>query len=82
MTCKDFIEFLHEYLGDELPEAQKQRFEEHLAVCDSCVAYLSNYEDTMSLAKACYSDDAPVPEDVPQELVHAILAARKGSPQP
>jgi anti-sigma factor RsiW len=82
MTCKDFIEFLHEYLGDELPEAQKRLFEEHLAICDSCVAYLSNYEDTMSLAKACFSDEEPVPHEVPQELVNAILAARKASSQP
>jgi predicted anti-sigma-YlaC factor YlaD len=80
MTCKDFIEFLHEYLGDELPDGQKRLFEEHLAICESCVSYLSNYEDTMSLAKACLSDpEGPVPEDVPEGLVAAVLAARKAS---
>lgn len=80
MTCKDFIEFLRQYLGDELPEAQKRLFEEHLAICESCVSYLSNYRDTLSLAKACFSDpDGPLPDAVPEELVSAILAARKAS---
>ena len=82
MTCKDFIEFLHQYLGDELPEAQKRLFEEHLAICESCVSYLSNYEDTISLTRSCFSGDEPVPEDVPEELVAAILAARKQSSSP
>ena len=79
MTCKDFIDFLHEYLSEELPQAQQVRFEEHLAICVSCVAYLSNYRDTMKLAKGAYSDpEGPLPDEVPDELVAAILSARRG----
>ena len=78
LTCRELIAFIHDYLEGELPEAERARFEEHLAVCPSCVAYLSSYEDTVRLAKTAYSDpDGPVPEDVPDELVSAILAARK-----
>lgn len=49
-------------------------FERHLAVCASCINYLKTYEQTVILAKA--SGDDPVPEDVPESLIQAILAAR------
>jgi len=78
MTCKDFIEFLLDYVEGELPKAQQVLFEEHLSVCSSCVAYLSNYRDTVELSKAALSDpEGPVPEEVPEDLVAAVLSARK-----
>ncbi len=78
MTCKDFITFLMDYLSGDLPEGQQTLFEKHLEVCASCVAYLSNYRDTVELSKAAMCDpDGPVPEEVPEELVAAVLSARK-----
>jgi anti-sigma factor RsiW len=78
MTCKDFIEFLLDYVSGELPKAQQALFEEHLKVCRSCVAYLSNYRDTLALSKAAFSEsEGPVPEEVPEELVVAILSSRR-----
>jgi hypothetical protein len=50
-------------------------FERHLAVCPSCVAYLRTYEQTVLLAKASAGD--PVPEEIPEPLVKAILEARR-----
>ncbi len=82
MTCKDFITFLMDYLSGELPEGQQALFEKHLEVCDSCVAYLSNYRDTIELSKASMRDlDGPVPEEVPQDLVAAVLSARRAGPR-
>jgi anti-sigma factor RsiW len=78
MTCKEFIEFLIDYVSGKLPQSQQALFEEHLAVCRSCVAYLSNYRDTVELSKAALCDPGePVPGDVPEDLVTAVLAARK-----
>jgi len=78
MTCKDFIEFLLDYIEGGLPKAQQALFEEHLSVCSSCVAYLSNYRDTLALSKAAFFEsDGPVPEEVPEDLVAAVLSARK-----
>jgi anti-sigma factor RsiW len=78
MTCKDFIGFLHEYLEGELPADERALFEEHLSLCVSCVNYLSNYRDTIRLAQASLKDsDEPVSDDVPEELIAAILTARK-----
>jgi anti-sigma factor RsiW len=78
MSCRDLIAFLDRYLAGEVPAGERARFEEHLAACPGCVVYLRTYEDTVRLGKAaCGDPDAPVPSDVPEELVRAVLAARK-----
>ncbi len=76
--CREFVAFLMQYVSEELPQSQLARFEEHLAICPSCVAYMDSYVETVKLGKAAFSDlDEPVPEDVPEELVRAILSAKK-----
>ena len=77
MNCREFVEFLMEYLDGELPGRQRGVFEEHMADCPSCVTYLETYRETVRLGGALCADPAdPVPEDVPENLVQAILAAR------
>lgn len=73
MTCQQLIEFVGRYRENELAADERAEFERHLALCPSCVAYLKTYEQTVLLAKA--SADDPVPTDVPESLVKAILAA-------
>jgi anti-sigma factor RsiW len=74
MTCREVVEYLMAYLDGELPEAERLVFEEHLAECPDCVHYLETYRETVRLGRdACRGEDGPVPED----LVRAILAARK-----
>jgi anti-sigma factor (TIGR02949 family) len=75
ITCRQLVDFIMSYLDDELPTDQRAEFERHMAVCASCVDYLKTYEKTVLLAKTCADD--PVPEDVPESLVQAILEARK-----
>jgi anti-sigma factor RsiW len=77
ITCQQLIDFIMSYLENELPEAQRNEFDRHMAVCPSCVDYLKTYEKTIVLAKA--SADDPVPEEVPESLIQAILEARKKS---
>ncbi len=77
IACREFIEFLSAYLSEELPESQRSRFEAHLAGCKSCVAYMNSYIETMRLEKAALADpDEGVPEDAPEDLIKAILAAK------
>lgn len=77
VTCQTFVEFLMDYLSGGLPESQRNEFDEHLAACVACVAYMKTYTETIELGKAAFKDpDAPVPADVPEDLVKAILAAR------
>ncbi len=77
MTCRELIGFLHDYVSGELPPAERARLEAHLAECPECVAYLATYEATIALARLAFSGaDDPVPDEVPDALVRAILAAR------
>ena len=58
-----------------VPLPQRAEFDRHMAACPSCVDYLKTYEKTIELAKTCA--DNPVPDEVPESLVQAILEARK-----
>ena len=77
VTCRDFVEFLDQYLANGLPASQAEEFNGHLAACPSCVAYMKSYEQTIQLGRgAMRAADEPLPTEVPEELIQAILAAR------
>jgi anti-sigma factor RsiW len=79
MRCREFIDFLDDYMDGALPIAQRHFFDEHLAGCLDCQTYLESYKRTVRLGKLALADgDGPVPADVPESLVRAILAARRG----
>lgn len=78
MTCQEVADFLMDYLNGELPQTQRAVFEEHLGICPDCVAYLRSYEITIKASKsACAHVHDPDANNVPDDLVRAILAARK-----
>jgi anti-sigma factor RsiW len=78
VTCRTFVEFLMDYLSGELDLTQRDAFDRHLADCVACVAYMRTYGETIVLGKAAFRDpEAPVPADVPEDLVKAVLAARR-----
>jgi anti-sigma factor RsiW len=76
MTCREFAEFLDAFLAGALPAEQAAVFERHLAICTHCVTYLDGYRRTVDACQRLRDTDA-VPAEVPDELVQAILAARK-----
>jgi anti-sigma factor RsiW len=81
LTCREFVEFLADYTERRLPPDQLARFNDHLARCPSCVSYTRSYRDAVRLGKSAFSGpDEPVPGDVPENLVQAILAAREPEP--
>lgn len=72
------MEFLAEYIDGRLPAPRLDLFNGHLAACPSCVSYLSSYREAVRLGRAAFrGPDEPAPADVPDELVRAILAARR-----
>ena len=77
MNCREFVEFLMDYLDESLPSNQLHTFRQHLQACPGCETYLDTYRETVKLGKMCGDPDAPVPEEVPETLVRAILAARQ-----
>lgn len=78
MTCRELVDFLLAYLEDELAAGARADFEAHLELCPPCVDYLETYKETVRLGRTlCGDPDGPVPDDVPEQLVKAILAARR-----
>ena len=78
MTCRELVDFLGAYLDGELSDEVRLGFDEHVAACPECAAYLETYRKTVDLAKGTSRDpDDPVPATVPESLVKAILAARR-----
>jgi len=77
ITCKQFEDFILAYLDDELSDRQKFIFELHIKVCSECRDYIAAYQRTIEVTKRAFKDpDQPVPSEVPDDLVKAILAAR------
>ena len=55
-----------------------EAYAEHLAACPSCVSYMKTYRETIRLGKLALAPTSePVPDDIPEDLVRAILQARK-----
>jgi anti-sigma factor RsiW len=78
VTCRELAEFIAEYVAGELAPETTAQFEDHLARCANCRAYVANYSDTIRLGRAAFADNnAEVPDDVPEDLVKAILASRR-----
>ena len=77
ITCEQFEDFILAYLEDDLPKRQKMLFEIHLKMCRECREYLEAYRTSIELAKDAYTpDDENRPDEVPEDLVKAVLAAR------
>jgi anti-sigma factor RsiW len=74
VTCRDFADFLLEYVEGELPAETRRRFDEHMARCPDCVNYLRHYTETVRAGRLAVADELPA--DVPDALVSAILKAR------
>jgi anti-sigma factor RsiW len=75
LTCREFTEFLAEYLEGELPESERLRFAEHLAACPPCVSYLKTYRDAIRLGRdACAAEREAAMTEVPEALIRAVLA--------
>ena len=47
MTCREMVELVTAYLEGHLDPDARSRFEEHLAICDGCQAYVEEMRDTL-----------------------------------
>ncbi len=76
MNCREFVEFICAYREGELRGEVLREFEKHVAGCKPCVDYLRDYGNVIALAKGAYSDpESEVPDEAPQELIDAVMAA-------
>jgi predicted anti-sigma-YlaC factor YlaD len=78
ITCREFEDFVQQYLDEELPSPQLAMFELHLRICRECRDYLAAYRRSLEIGRAVFkADDESLPEDVPEDLIKAILEARE-----
>ncbi len=60
LTCQELVELVTDYLEQTLAPAERARFEEHLAGCPGCQAYLGQMRQTLTLL-GTLSEDAIEP---------------------
>jgi predicted anti-sigma-YlaC factor YlaD len=78
ITCKEFEEFVLSHLDGNLTRAQQAVFDLHLRLCRECREYLAAYQRSMEVGRAVLTTpDDRIPDDVPEDLIKAILVARK-----
>ena len=78
MTCQELTDFLADYVDGALSSAVRAAFEKHLAICPDCRRYVDSYRKSIVAAQTV----ARVPTsagDIPEELVAAILKARRSA---
>lgn len=52
LTCHELVELVTDYLEGALPPEDRDRFEQHLVLCDGCGWYLEQMRTTIALAGA------------------------------
>jgi anti-sigma factor RsiW len=78
ITCREIEDFILDYLDGALPWRQRVVFRAHMVLCRECRDYLASYEKAIALGKAVFQHpDEQAPDEVPEDLVRAILTARK-----
>ncbi len=78
VSCRECADFLADYVAGELPVEVRETFEVHLAKCANCRVYLEQYSAVITAGRtACQREDDLAADTFPEELVQAILDARK-----
>jgi anti-sigma factor RsiW len=77
VTCREFADFIVDYLSGDLEPEPYASFQHHLTLCPNCQEYLAQYRATIEAGKDAFAEpDSNLPGDVPEELIQAILASR------
>ncbi len=79
ITCREFEDFIIDYLEGDLSRRQRFVFEFHLKACRECREYMAAYKRIVEVS-AKVEKRSDVLEDlpnVPEDFIQAILAARK-----
>ena len=70
LSCQELVELVTDYLEGALDEPTRRRFDEHLAGCDGCSAYLDQMRETIRMVgRLDKSDFSP---DVRAKLMTAF----------
>ena len=68
LTCQELVELVTEYLEGGLSSTDRDRFEQHIVLCDGCAVYLEQMRTTISLTGSLTE------EAIPAETQAGLLA--------
>jgi anti-sigma factor RsiW len=68
LACQEVVELVTAYLEDALDPEGRERFEEHLVLCDGCQNYLEQMRTTVRLT-------GRLEQELPPELEEQMLEA-------
>jgi anti-sigma factor RsiW len=74
MNCRQVVELMTDYLEGALSAIDRARFEEHIAGCDGCTAYLAQLRTARKIMGKLA--DEPVPVSVERDLIEAFRSWR------
>ena len=78
MNCRQVVELMTDYLDGALSAVDRVRFEQHLAGCDGCRAYLAQMRTTREIVGRL--DGESIPKAIEDELVSAFKDWNSGKP--
>jgi anti-sigma factor RsiW len=70
LSCQELVELVTTYLEGALSAEDETRFEEHIAGCDGCAAYLEQMRATIRLVGRLTPE--AIPADAERELLEAF----------
>ena len=74
ITCREFNDFIYDYIEGALTDKQVDLFKRHMRVCPSCRKFLKNYIAAYKAESQIFPyEDVEVPNTVPEDLIDAIL---------
>jgi anti-sigma factor RsiW len=68
LTCQQLVELVTDYLEGALWPGDRDRFEQHLVLCDGCIRYVDQLRTTIALAGSLTE------ESIPAEAQERLLA--------
>ena len=73
MACRELVQLVSDYLDEYLTEADRRRFDEHLAECRGCVTIVEQFRATIA-ATAAGGAESVVPPAIRDRLLAEFRA--------
>ena len=77
VTCQQFVELVTDYFEGALPARTLSKVEEHLVMCDWCVAYVEQMQATVDALRALKNRSSRQPSDLLLTALRAKGAAER-----
>jgi anti-sigma factor RsiW len=69
LSCQELVELVTDYLEGTLPEAERERFDAHIATCAGCRMYVEQMRATLRVVGEL------TPESLNEEAEETLLRA-------